>query len=93
MPVFHLFPSDVVGDGIGVVYSNGRKGSVRGAIGLLIAWRACANLDWNLGVANGRFMRARRDSEMVSVGSNLALNLVTWLCVISLLSLSSYAME
>ena len=62
-----------------------------------MAWRAWANLDWNGEVVVlGWFVRVRRDSEMLLVGSGWAgrgLNLVTLLCVISLLSPSSYAME
>ena len=52
--------------------------------------KGMGNLDWNRGVVIGRFMIERRDSEMLTVGSGVVLNMVTLLCVISSLSPSSY---
>ena len=93
MPVFHLFPSDVMGDGISVVFES------QEGIGQMSNWVAdglegvckfgleSGSGDWAVHVME------RRDPEMVSVGSSWVLNLVTSLCVISSLLPSLYAME
>ena len=65
MSVFHLFPSNVMGDCIGIVFESQEK------IGQLSNW-ATDGLKgvYKFGLVTGRFMRARRDSEMLLVGSS-----------------------